>query len=357
MHTETDLLTKLQRNAARATWILVGGSMLLTAYYVFNSQPDPFLSVVMAVVIPVAAFLSAIIPAYAFDAFKAKAYGTLVFLVAAGILCTGTDLVTNFGSVNWQRTGSNQAATVQNAKYSDVRVQVATAQEELKTVKDMRDTLVANNPWAPTVTAEALQAQVAGVEEDVRIERNNGGCGPKCRALKAKLGDLNERIGSIVTLNKLQKRIDAAERAVATATEKAAGVQMANSGAEAGSMIFAHLASWSLEPGEGHKFVADKSIGLILALFLTFGGMIANFISRHGMPSLFNARETPSTPTAHQTPVNLTELPDGSTIKRSGETWSEQIKRAKGKAAEAYVKTGEAIGTGPMWSGHRVQTQ
>jgi hypothetical protein len=184
------------------------------------------------------AIFFALLPDQAWTEFESKraASGTVL-----AILCIPLGIVALYSHLGYGasvRVGDVQQTAVQNAKYDGGREQVEEAKtsaamftKRLSTLEAERAALVAANPWAPTVSADGLKAQLAAMEGDMIFKRSKS-CADvtikESRSFCDKRADLQTRIGSVEKVNsladdisKLNMQIDATRKVIASAREKA----------------------------------------------------------------------------------------------------------------------------------------
>lgn len=160
-----------------------------------------------------------------------------------------------------------EQASMQTAKYTDVRDSLFDNKEQVALWTSRLRSLEEQNAWSATTTAEALRANVAA-------EERRGGCGSKCLALKAKLAIAEETAD-------LRKQIAATRKLLDGARDKAAHTEKGESIAANQSALFATAATGSLAPSAQAIAWANIGIGTYLAFLSTTLGAVFNWLGFH----------------------------------------------------------------------------
>lgn len=260
---------------------------LISAYFTFEFARSTMASPGMGFLLGLALAVCALASGYIWTIRQAAQQAGVgkaasVFLLAAGVLFTGTDAFTNAGSLLWQRSAADNQAQVTNVKYEDSRKAIEDAEARIKFFETRIADLKSANPWITTVSADGLKGQIPAMEEAIRQESKRGGCGPKCLALQKDLAGIQERIGLAEQLGSHEKMLAAAhtglEKARAAAGEKTSVVSATSSQA----LSLASLGTFSLNPSEDAQAWTSYVVGLVLAVFLTFGPMALNWVGFGG---------------------------------------------------------------------------
>jgi hypothetical protein len=202
------------------------------------------------------------------DAWKSKRYVFTAFVATGGLLVFTINLMSNVGSVGWQRETVVAAAKVQNARYDASQDGVAEDKASLALFKQQLADLTAANAWAATVKPDGLKAQVADLRKAEEAESRLGGCKAKCRAIQNQITEIQGRIAVAEQASDLTKRIEATQRVLDTKRTKAETQDKAVAAPASQAMFFASLFNASLEPTEASQLWTDKGIAVWLALGL-----------------------------------------------------------------------------------------
>ncbi len=279
---------------------------LISAFFTFqfaaSTMSDPWMGWLLGGALAICALASAYIWTVRQAALRAGISRTAgVFLLAAGVMFTGTDAFTNAGSLLWQRASSDNVAQVTNVKYEDSRKAIEDAEARIKFFETRIADLKGANPWITSVSADGLKGQAPALDEAIRQEAARGGCGPRCLALKEKLAELNGRIGLAEQLGSHETMLAAAhkglEKARSVAGEKTAVVSATSSQA----LSLATLGTLDLNPSADAQAWTSYVVGLVLAVFLTFGPMALNWVGFGGWRMAQEARAP--APVAHVPPA------------------------------------------------------
>lgn len=176
----------------------------------------------------------------------------------------------NMGVATANRMGEVQQATVQQTTYKDTQSSVDEAKARLEMFGDQLKTLLAQNAWAGTVTADGLRAQVSDLEKARASEAKLGGCGPKCRAIENQIVDVRGKIAVAEQRHDLTERIEATKRVLAEARGKLETTNAGISATANQSTLYAKLISWNLadDPDASAITVANESTGVAMAIVI-----------------------------------------------------------------------------------------
>lgn len=269
-----DLRTRFRMVGAALTVV----SMLLTAAFGWSLGSNVVMSALLAFGLSCATFGSAYIWPFIVDAFGRKAWGTFALLVPFGLLFTGTDLTTNFGTMSWQQTSDIERATADNVKYDDGRAKIEDNRANLAMWRKRLDDLKAAKPWVAEVTATGMRDQLPAMDEAIRQETKRGGCGPKCLALTKERASVAERIADAETRDDLASKIEATQRVVDAARADAKKAQRSESAALLQNTSLASVFTLSLSPSEAAQHWTAKGVAWIVAGFFALGAMGCNIV-------------------------------------------------------------------------------
>lgn len=284
MHDSLDGLRKYFQWAALGCTI---ASAWLTFLFGMQQSPAWYVAVACAGFFVFCSVASDYIWLFVSDAFKARRWISFGAFVAGGLLVFSLNLMSNLGSVGWQRDVTISEARVKNAKADRAEANVGGSESRLAFLEDELKKL----PWTPVISPDALNVK----DEAIRQEEKRGGCGPKCLALKeqraaiasqidtaAKRADLDKQIKQLADVVKAER--DRADKA-ADKREVAAPLSQAN--------FFAGMLSVSLTPTQNAEAWTDRGI----ASWIAFGLCVAPILF-----SLIGWR-----PTYHHQPQGRTE--------------------------------------------------
>jgi hypothetical protein len=121
------------------------------------------------------------------------------------------------------RQGEMQAVGVQNTKYSGAQDDVKRNRAELTMLMGVLETAKREAPWAATVNATGLRAQVATLEKAIEAEGSprNGGCKRKCIDLMAQKTSVEKQIAGAEKVENTEARIKELQGIIDSKREKA----------------------------------------------------------------------------------------------------------------------------------------
>ena len=191
-------------------------------------------------------------------------------MVACGVMFLSVEYFTHLGYSVGTRVGETQQVGVHNAKFEDTRQALKSDRENIDLWKKQLADLTAQAPWAATVKADALNAEMEAMEKAIELETARGGCKSKCQKLMAKKGELAQRIGTIEQANDLNKRIEATQRIIDGKTEKAAAATFESSAVVNQTNFVAQMWTANLNPDEMSLTWTQIIIGAFIAFVTTF---------------------------------------------------------------------------------------
>jgi hypothetical protein len=230
-------------------------------------------------------FVAAFGPEVAYKAFEEgkKASSAAIAIFAALLLCIE---FLSHQSYTAGIRGDNIATTkVQNAKYETAGSAVSEDKSALEEARKGLEQLKLANPWATTVTAESLRAQIPAIDEKLRQEEKRGGCGPKCLAIKqekagieGKIAIAEERNGIAIRIADLEKRLDG-RREKAEHTEYRSSAVVHSNQSIADLVAFVKSFGTDLAPSENVEKGSQIGINLGMALAGTGVPAFAFFVA------------------------------------------------------------------------------
>jgi len=303
MHTLDDLRMRFRQVGGGLTVV----SALMTGVFGWSMGSNVLMAAVLAGGLMCATFASAYVWPFVAAAYRDRTWSTFAFLCAFGVLCTGTDLSTNFGSIAWQRTADVDTALKQDAIH-DARADAVTEDKDaLASAKETLRQLKLANPWAETVTAEALRAPLPPIEAALKREANNCGrrkCatpdegkGPAWQILANQKAEIEGKIATAEERNSIAIRIADLEKRLGERREVAVTAKKGESATRDMNLNLASMFTLSLQPTEAAQHWTNKGVAWLVAGFFAFGAMGCNFVgfgvpgsrktSPHGRPEAF----------------------------------------------------------------------
>jgi hypothetical protein len=277
MHDHLDGLRKYFQYAALGCTI---ASAWLTFLFGMQQSPAWYVAVACAGFFVFCSVASDYIWLFVSDAFKARRWVTFGAFVAGGLLVFSLNLMSNLGSVGWQRDVTISDARVKNAKADRAEANVGGSESRLKFLEGELQKLSDQAPWAASVSADALRAQLASANLAIEQEAKRGGCGPKCLARTKERDDLASRIAIAEKREDLSgqiKKLDEVVKGERERADKAAdNRQVAAPLSQAN--FFAGMFSVSLTPTEHAEAWTDRGIASWIALGLCIAPILFSLI-------------------------------------------------------------------------------
>jgi len=253
-------------------------SAVLTAWFGLNQSPYLILALFLAAFLVACSIASDYINLFVYDAFKARNWGMLTIFGMGAVFVFSLNLLSNLGSVGWQKEVVSTEARVQNTKYSDQRDGVAKAQASYDSAKRQLDALLTANGWSASANAVALRSMLKEKQEAADREAARVRCGPKCEVLKADVVKLTEQLGTIERRTDLSDRIAAAERVLAKAKAKAAEEKVSVAAPDVQARFFASMVGLDLKPSETAQTWTGRGMSVWLALGLCIAPILFSLI-------------------------------------------------------------------------------
>lgn len=250
-------------------WLYIGLATLIAAAamsWSFGSE----VSVKHAVFLALLSVITAFAPETAYRMWKRGDKGVALTICA---VCTPLFLIEFYSHAGYTAglRGENiSTARVQNASYTDARSAIDEDKDALAKAKADLDRLRSANPWAATVTADALRAQIPAIDEAIKQEAARVKCGSKCLALKEKKAKIESQIaiaeesnGFALRISELEKRLaDRRDTGKKTAFVQSAVVEQNLFLAKAVALV----RDGSLQPDAKLQEGAQQSVNLAMAI-------------------------------------------------------------------------------------------
>lgn len=162
---------------------------------------------------------------------------------------------------------------VQNVKWQDAQGNTTELRDNIKTWERRRDSLIQQNGWSATVTADALRARMASLNLAIDQEAARGGCKQRCLARTQERDEVKSRIAILEEHKGLDERIKQATDRLAELRDKAAKVEHKSSQTEHMnaflSKAVALVGQGDLTPTEFTQESTQLSANLAVALAAT----------------------------------------------------------------------------------------
>lgn len=280
---DLDSFRKFFRYAAMASTVFSAG---LTFWFGIHQHPNGWIAFAVAGFLVVCSVGSDYLILFVREAWRQRNRGMVAFgVVGMATVCT-LNLISNLGSVGWQRQTTMNEAKIQNtsAQYArddvtDTKAQIETWTANLARLEKVSEE---SSRWSTTATPAGLAAEIANMEGDFLFKRSRQ-CAdvtkPDSRAFCDKLAGLRARVSTITEIESLRKRIDTNVKILSDLREKAKAEKTVVTAPDAQAGFFAGIMTASLTPTETARQWTDKGIagliayGLFLApiIFAVFG--------------------------------------------------------------------------------------
>lgn len=187
----------------------------------------------------------------------------------------------NMGVSTSNRMGEVQRAGVMKTIFEGHGKKITENENSLKLFNEQLASLLEQNQWAGTVTADGLKKQVEDLKRSEAAESRLGGCGQKCRAIQNEIARLQGQIAVAEQRSDLTNRIEATKRTLASLRNDLSTTDAGISATANQSTLYAKLISWDLaaNPDEAMVVVANEATGIgsafvlaLLATAVTFAG-------------------------------------------------------------------------------------
>jgi len=266
---------KYFRIAALACTVASAG---LTAWFGINQSPYFVLAILLALFLVACSIASDYINLFVVDAWRKRDWGTLGILSMGAVFVFSLNLMSNLGSVGWQKEVTSTAARVHNTKVEDIRDGIASDESTLAVLRKQLASLHTQNGWAASAKADALREVLKEKQAAADREAGRVRCGPKCEALKADVMSLQARIGTIEQRDSLTARIAATERAIATARAKFESKEVKVDAGNAQAGFFASLVAMDLQPSDTAQTWTSRGMSALLAFGLCLAPMLFSLL-------------------------------------------------------------------------------
>lgn len=175
------------------------------------------------------AVVVAIMPERAADAWNKGARGPALAIAVAMLPLIPVAYQSHLGYSAGVRVGDIHKASAQNVRYDDVRSNVMSLEEQIKFWTARRESLIKQNGWTATVTADALRAKLPGLELAIKLETERRGCKTICEAKTRERDEVVSRIKVLEESQDLSGKIAQATTQLAALREKSAATKTGES--------------------------------------------------------------------------------------------------------------------------------
>lgn len=221
----------------------------------------------------------------------------VAWLMIFGVLFTSADLVSNFGTLSYQRGSDIKAAKVQDVVYSETNNAVADAKRDLKMAQEQLSTLLTAKSWAATANATQMRANLEFAKQKAIEESQRGGCGRLCRGWERRAAEIAAKLPAVEAKQSYDDRIAAAQRVLAKRRAEAKATPPSYSAASMQNLSLASFFTMSLKPDQASQHWTNKGISWLLAALFSFGAMGCFLAAQHGAWLKSQPKEpTPSAP-------------------------------------------------------------
>ena len=239
-------------------------SAVMTGWFGLQQNPNWVLAAMCAGFLIACSIASDYVVLFVVDAWRGAKFGQLAFTIAGAIFVCSLNLVSNLGAVGWQRETVATQARVQNTRADAAEDQIVESKASLAMWQKRLADLEAQNAWATTINAEALRQQADA-------EASRGGCGPKCKDLKA-------RVAIVEETQDLRQKIEATKAVLSKHRAKAETMDRVVAAPESQAKFFASMFRISLTPSEEAQTWTDRGLAVWMALGLCFAPMLFSFL-------------------------------------------------------------------------------
>lgn len=297
-----DTLDGFRKQAHWGAIILSIASAILTFAFGLYTNTNVWLALTCAIALVVCSVGSDYIWLFVADAWKAGRKTLVASLLAGAFLFTGVNLLTNLGSVGWQRDSANQTAKLNTVAYEDTRKEIEDAEALRKILLAERDRLIKERGWTALVPSDSFNGRIEAQKMALQQEAARGGCKAKCLQEREKLAKLEDDQTTAKKLEKDELQVAAIDKKLSSLKDKSEGRKPEVSAAKSQSAFFAGLATVSLDPSETAELWTNKAIAILIAVFLVFGPQVLSFIAHRPSRQALEQQITEAVNTIRNTP-------------------------------------------------------
>lgn len=240
------------------------------------------LSLMHAVTLGVVGIFTAFVPDAAIELWRKGRWALAIgLLLVVSPMLFVVEFYSHAGYTSGLRGVELTDARVANVKHDDKRGQVETDAAAVTFWRAEVDKLREAGAWAATTTAEAERARLPGLELAIAQEARRGGCKSRCLERTRERDEVKARIATIEKIDEAKVKLEAAERALASARGVAGQSEFKASAIDNQQKFLGRVAAFvtsagsTLEPTEFQTQAAEFSASNLIALILTFGPALA----------------------------------------------------------------------------------
>jgi len=187
----------------------------------------------------------------------------------------------NMGVSTANRMGEVQSAKVQQTTYAGRQSKIEESERSLNLFEGQLASLLEQNAWAATVTADGLRKQVEGLKAAEASESRLGGCGRKCRAIQDQIASIQGQIAVAEQSSDLTQRIDATKKVLAKLRADLAGTDAGISSTANQSTLYAKLISFNLaaDPDAAMVTAANEGTGVATAIIVAVLASVVTLVA------------------------------------------------------------------------------
>lgn len=309
-----DTLAPFRRYFRGAALVCSAASAVLTAYFGLQQNPNAILALALAAFLVACSLASDYIILFVTDAWKRGSRIAVAGMLAAGAFVFSLNLMSNIGSVGWQKDVTVTEARVQTTNYTDIGVTIAKAEDNERIYTNrIKHLSESNGGWVTTVTADALRARLPGLDLAIQQESKRGGCGPRCLERTKERDEVAARIGLLEEINKTEGMLKSTREALAKLRDERSKQKPAVAAADSQSQFFASLFKVDLKPSDEAKAWTSVGMSTWLAIGLCIAPILFGFIGWRTDGPTVSTNETVSRETSavkHQPLTIVTKQSD-----------------------------------------------
>jgi hypothetical protein len=274
-----DTLAPFRRYFRIAALVCSAASAVLTFSFGMHQNPNAVLALALAAFLVACSLASDYIILFVTESWKRGSRIAVAGMVAAGAFVFSLNLMSNVGSVGWQKDVTVTEAKVQTTNYTDIGVTIAKAEDNERIYANrIKQLSQANGGWVTSVTADALRARIPGLELAIQQESRRGGCGPICLQRTQERDEALARIGVLEEINKSEAMLTATRQALAKLRNERSQQKPAVAAADSQSKFFASLVKFDLKPSDDAKAWTSVGMSSWLAIGLCIAPILFGFI-------------------------------------------------------------------------------
>ena len=208
-------------------------------------------------------------------------------LMLLGALFTSVEYFSHIGYTVGNRVSVAEETGVTNTNWQAAQDSVKEDAGNLSMWRKQLDDLTAQAPWAATVSADGLRAQLASYDKEIELETARGGCKSKCAKIMKYKADIEDRIATAEKASNLNKQIEATQRILDGKRTTATKTEFKSSPIVNQTKFAAQLATLEIDPGNVALTWTQIAIGALIAFVTTFLAPVCFYI-------VFGDQEAPS---------------------------------------------------------------